>query len=85
MTKTSKRISKENYSKLLIISIDYILNKINNFNLIYFESSRTFISTSTNRIFNLHSINTISKTFEIFDKFHRKNGFCVEKIDSIFI
>ena len=57
-------------------STDQSLNEINDSNSKYFESSQTFTSTPTNRIFNINSINATSKPFETFDD-------SIEKIDFV--
>ena len=69
------------HSNLSSTSTDQILDEINDPNSRYFELSGKFISTSTNRIFNLYS----TKAFEIFDDLIEKIDFVSEKIDSIFI
>ena len=67
-------------SNLSSTSTDQTLNEINDSNSKYFESSKTFTFTSTNRIFNLNSTNT-TKAFEIFDDSIEIIDFVSKKID----
>ena len=53
---------------------------MNHSNSKYFELSKTLISTFTNRIFNLNSINT-TKALEIFDDSIEKIDFISKKKD----